>query len=108
MTTKPEWVPPRHPGRSRSVQLRQAVIGTLADLIWAAVVGLGYLLLDYLKAHGVEANDPGRRGRLGQGTRPAPLSTVLFVTLWMTAAFAWAAQYAAGIARKLTAWAARP
>lgn len=48
-----EWVRLAIRKEAQSIQLRQAVIEkTLAGLIWAAVVGLGYLLLDYLKAHG--------------------------------------------------------
>ena len=38
---------------AQSIEWRQAVITkTLAGLVWAGIVGLGYVILDYLKAHG--------------------------------------------------------
>ena len=48
-----EWVRLAIKREAQSIKLRQAVIEkTLAGLVWAAVVGLGYVALDYLKAHG--------------------------------------------------------
>ena len=41
---------------AQQIEWRQAVITkTLAGLVWAGFVGLGYVVLDYLKAHGWKA-----------------------------------------------------
>lgn len=38
---------------SQSVKLRQAIIEkTLTGLIWAGVVGMGYVFLEFLRSHG--------------------------------------------------------
>ena len=38
---------------AQSIELRQAIIEkTLTGLVWAAIVGLGYVLIDFAKNHG--------------------------------------------------------
>lgn len=51
-----QWVRLAIQREGQSIKLRQAIIEkTLTGLIWAAIVGLGVVLLDYLKAHGWKA-----------------------------------------------------
>lgn len=51
-----QWVRLAIQREGQSIKLRQAIIEkTLTGLIWAAIVGLGVILLDYLKAHGWKA-----------------------------------------------------
>ena len=39
---------------AQSIELRRAIIEkSLGSLVWSAIVGLGYLLIDYLKNRGV-------------------------------------------------------
>jgi|JI10StandDraft_1071094.scaffolds.fasta_scaffold149230_3 hypothetical protein len=48
-----QWVQLAIQREAQSIKLRQAIIEkTLGGLVWAAVVTLGYLLLDYAKNHG--------------------------------------------------------
>lgn len=48
-----QWVRLAIQREAQSIKLRQAIIQkTLGGLVWAAVVALGYLLLDYAKNHG--------------------------------------------------------
>ncbi len=48
-----QWVKLAIQREAQSIQLRRAIIEkTLAGLVWSAVVGGGYVILDYLKAHG--------------------------------------------------------
>ena len=47
------WVRMAIMKEAQSIELRKAIIEkTLAGLVWAAVVGLGLMLLDWAKAHG--------------------------------------------------------
>lgn len=48
-----QWVRLAIQKEAQSIRLRQAVIEkTLAGLAWSALVGLGYVFLDFLKNHG--------------------------------------------------------
>jgi len=48
-----QWVRLAIQREAQSIKLRQAIIEkTLGGLVWAAVVGVGYLLIDYAKNHG--------------------------------------------------------
>lgn len=48
-----QWVRMAIQREAQSINLRQAIIEkSLSSLIWSAIVGLGYLLLDYLRNHG--------------------------------------------------------
>lgn len=48
-----QWVRLAIQAQVERAALRKAVIEkTLAGLVWSAVVGLGYVIVDYLKAHG--------------------------------------------------------
>lgn len=48
-----QWVRLAIQAQVERAALRKAVIEkTLAGLVWSAVVGFGYVLIDYLKAHG--------------------------------------------------------
>lgn len=39
---------------AQSIELRRAIIEkSLGSLVWSAIVGLGLLVLDYLKTHGL-------------------------------------------------------
>lgn len=47
------WVRLAIQREAQSIKLRQAIIEkTFAGLIWAGLVGLGYLIVDFLKSHG--------------------------------------------------------
>lgn len=49
-----QWVRLAIQKEAQSIKLRQAVIEkTLAGLAWSALVGLGYVFLDFLKNHGI-------------------------------------------------------
>lgn len=48
-----QWVRLAIQKEAQSIKLRQAVIEkTLAGLVWSAVIGLGYVFLDFFKNHG--------------------------------------------------------
>lgn len=48
-----QWVRLAIKREAQSFELRQAIIQkTLAGLAWSAIVGFGYLLLDFFKNHG--------------------------------------------------------
>lgn len=48
-----QWVRLAIQKEAQSIKLRQAVIEkTLAGLVWSAVVGLGYVFLEFFKNHG--------------------------------------------------------
>ena len=48
------WVRLAIQKEAQSIALRKAVIEkTLAGLIWAALVGLGYIVQDFLRSHGL-------------------------------------------------------
>ena len=48
------WVRMAIQREAQSIELRRAIIEkSLGSLVWSAVAGLGYLLLDYLKNRGV-------------------------------------------------------
>lgn len=50
-----QWVRLAIKKEAQSIKLRQAVIEkTLAGLAWAGLAGLGYILLDFLKNHGLK------------------------------------------------------
>jgi hypothetical protein len=47
------WVRMAIQREAQSIELRKAIIQkTLAGLAWSAIVGLGYLILDFAKNHG--------------------------------------------------------
>lgn len=49
-----QWVRLAIKKEAQSIALRQAVIEkTLGGLAWSMIAGLGYLVLDFLKTHGV-------------------------------------------------------
>ncbi|MEY4346330.1 MAG: hypothetical protein RL032_2162 [Pseudomonadota bacterium] len=48
-----QWVRLAIAKQEQSIRLRQAVIEkTFAGLVWAGIVGVGAVFLDYLKGHG--------------------------------------------------------
>lgn len=48
-----QWVRLAIEAESRKIRFRDAVIEkSLAGLVWSAIVGCGYILLDFLKNHG--------------------------------------------------------
>ncbi len=48
-----QWVRLAIQKEAQSIKLRQAVIEkTLSGLAWSALVGLGYVFIDFLKNHG--------------------------------------------------------
>ena len=48
-----QWVRLAISAEARKIRFRDAVIEkTLAGLVWAAIVGLGYLIVDFFKNHG--------------------------------------------------------
>ena len=48
------WVRMAIQREAQSIELRRAIIEkSLGSLVWSAIVGLGYLLIDYLKNRGV-------------------------------------------------------
>lgn len=47
------WVRMAIQKEAQSIELRKAIIEkTLGGLVWAALVGFGYLLVDFFKNHG--------------------------------------------------------
>ena len=49
-----QWVRLAIQREAQSIKLRQAIIEkTLGGLVWAAMIGFGILVIDYLKTHGV-------------------------------------------------------
>ena len=49
------WVRMAIQREAQSIELRRAIIEkSLGSLVWSAIAGLGYLLLDYLKNRGVQ------------------------------------------------------
>lgn len=47
------WVKLAIQKEAQAIELRKAVIEkTLAGLVWSAIVGFGYLLIDFAKNHG--------------------------------------------------------
>ena len=49
-----QWVRLAIEAESRKIRFRDAVIEkTLGGLIWSAIVGLGFIALDFLKNHGL-------------------------------------------------------
>ena len=50
-----QWVRLAIEAESRKIRFRDAVIEkSLAGLVWSAIVGCGYILLDFLKNHGLK------------------------------------------------------
>lgn len=50
-----QWVKNAIKAQNDMEQLRKAIIEkTLAGLIWAAVLGFGYLFVDFLRNHGLK------------------------------------------------------
>ena len=50
-----QWVRLAIEAESRKIRFRDAVIEkTLGGLIWSAIVGVGYIALDFLKNHGMK------------------------------------------------------
>jgi hypothetical protein len=48
------WVRMAIQREAQSIELRRAIIEkSLGSLVWSAIVGLGLLVLDYLKNHGL-------------------------------------------------------
>lgn len=49
-----QWVRMAIQREAQSIALRKAIIEkTLGSLVWSAIVGVGYLIVDYLKNHGL-------------------------------------------------------
>jgi hypothetical protein len=49
------WVKMAIQKEAQSIELRKAIIEkTLGGLVWAAIVGVGYLFVDFLRNHGVQ------------------------------------------------------
>jgi len=47
------WVKMAIQREAQSIELRKAIIEkTLGGLVWAVIVGAGYLVLDFLRGHG--------------------------------------------------------
>ncbi len=50
-----EWVRMAIQREAQSIALRRAIIEkSLSGLVWSAIVGCGYIFLDFLKNHGVK------------------------------------------------------
>lgn len=50
-----QWVRLAIEAESRKIKFRDAVIEkSLSGLVWSAIVGFGYILLDFLKNHGLK------------------------------------------------------
>jgi len=48
------WVKMAIQKEAQSIELRKAIIEkTLSGLIWSFIIGIGYVLLDFLRGHGV-------------------------------------------------------
>lgn len=51
-----EWVRVSIAAQARRIKFRDAVIEkSLAGLVWSAVVGVGYVFLEYLRSRGLKA-----------------------------------------------------
>lgn len=51
-----QWVRLAIASEARKIKFRDAVIEkTLGGLVWAAIVGIGYLIMDFLRNHGLRA-----------------------------------------------------
>lgn len=49
------WVRMAIQKEAQSIELRKAIIEkTLGGLVWAGIVGFGYLIVDFLKNHGLK------------------------------------------------------
>jgi hypothetical protein len=49
------WVKLAIHKQEQSIALRQAVIEkTFAGLVWSAIIGLGYIMVDFLRNHGLK------------------------------------------------------
>jgi hypothetical protein len=49
------WVRMAIQKEAQSIELRKAIIEkTLGGLVWAALVGAGYVIVDFLKTHGLK------------------------------------------------------
>jgi hypothetical protein len=52
-TDEQQWVRLAIARQEQSIRLRQAIIEkSLAGLVWSAIIGLGYLIVDFMKGHG--------------------------------------------------------
>ena len=52
-----QWVRLAISAQARKIRFRDAVIEkSLAGLVWAAIVGAGYIFLDFLKNHGFKVS----------------------------------------------------
>jgi hypothetical protein len=52
-----QWVRLAISAQARKIRFRDAVIEkSLAGLVWAAIVGVGYILVDFLKNHGFKVS----------------------------------------------------
>jgi len=52
-----QWVRLAISAQARKIRFRDAVIEkSLAGLVWAAIVGVGYILVDFLKSHGFKVS----------------------------------------------------
>lgn len=50
-----QWVRLAIEAEARKIKFRDAVIEkTLSGLVWAGLVGFGYILVDFLKSHGLK------------------------------------------------------
>lgn len=50
-----QWVRLAIKKQAQSIELRQAVITkTLSGLAWSALLGFGYIILDFLRTHGLK------------------------------------------------------
>lgn len=50
-----QWVRLAIAAEARKIKFRDAVIEkSLAGLVWAAILGIGYLILDFLRNHGLK------------------------------------------------------
>lgn len=50
-----QWVRLAIEAEARKIKFRDAVIEkTLSGLVWAGLVGLGYIVIDFLKSHGLK------------------------------------------------------
>lgn len=50
-----QWVRLAIQREAQSIELRKAIIEkTLGGLVWSAIVGIGYLIVDFLKNHGLK------------------------------------------------------
>ena len=50
-----QWVRLAIEAEARKIRFRDAVIEkSLAGLVWSGILGIGYILLDFLKSHGLK------------------------------------------------------